>query len=226
MGHCWRLDRVACPGRARRHRGRYRKFIHGGRDKPRPLAKGERITRASHRLARPLSQAPLEPGYLSFRNAGAPNIRGRPNTRVTSRHLNPSNSTGQSVCGVPNCALIKHFGQRGPSRSRHGCATLTAKSAVHRWLGFLPLVRDAANASAAPRHVEVIGEAPHVLSCGGCDSDRDHGVRPRTAVPPRPEGRCHDGWVVTHSTAAALVPEQLSRNWWWKSLSGNELKVE
>ena len=70
----WRLDRVACPGRARRYRGRYREFIHGGRDKPRPLAKGERITRASHRLARPLSQAPLEPGYLSFRNAGAPNI--------------------------------------------------------------------------------------------------------------------------------------------------------
>ena len=74
--------------------------------------------------------------------------------------------------------IIKHFGKRGPSRSRHGCATLTATSAVHRWLGFLPLVRDAANASAAPRHVEVIGEAPHVLSGGGCDSDRDHGVRP------------------------------------------------
>src|ERR1700738_3817858 len=109
-------------GRAWRHRGRYREFIRGGRDKPRPLAKGERITRASHRLARPLSQAPLEPGYLSFRNAGAPEIRVRPNTPVTSRHLNPSNSTGQSVCGVPNCALIKHFGKRGPSRSRHGCA--------------------------------------------------------------------------------------------------------
>src|SRR5271166_380069 len=31
------------------------------------LRRGKRITCASHRLARPLSQAPLEPGYLSFR---------------------------------------------------------------------------------------------------------------------------------------------------------------